>query len=83
MLLEYGINSSMSRRGNCWANLGFCHYACSETLFASLKIERLHGRRLATRRQAKDEKMAWLLWFNRTRPHPTLAYVSGVQFEQA
>ena len=83
MLKEYGITSSMSRSGNCWADLGFCHNACNETLFGSLKVERLHERRFATKRQAKDVKMAWLLWFNRTRPHSTLAYVSGVQFEQA
>ena len=76
VLKEYGINSSMSRRGNCWGN------ACSETLFGSLKVERLHGQSFETRRQAKDETMAWLLWCNRTRLHSTLAYVSPVQFEQ-
>jgi transposase InsO family protein len=27
MLREYGISSSMSRRGNYWADLGFCHNA--------------------------------------------------------
>jgi len=35
--------------------------ACSETLFGSLKVERLHGQRFVTRRQAKDEAIAWLL----------------------
>ena len=35
-----------------------------------------------TRRQAKDEVIAWLLWYNQTRLHSTLAYVSPVQFEQ-
>jgi transposase InsO family protein len=57
-LKEYGITSSMSRKGDCWDN------ACSETLFGSLKVERLHGQRLKTRRQAKDEIVAWLLWYN-------------------
>jgi transposase InsO family protein len=75
-LKEYGITSSMSRRGNCWDN------ACSETLFGSLKVERLHGQRFVTRRQAKDEIIAWLLWYNKTRLHSTLAYVSPMQFEQ-
>lgn len=74
-LKEYGITSSMSRRGNCWDN------ACSETLFGSLKVERLHGQRFVTRRHAKDEIIAWLLWYNRTRLHSTLAYVSPMQFE--
>ena len=76
VLKGYGITSSMSRRGNCWDN------ACSETLFGSLKVERLYGQRLKTRRAAKDETIAWLLWYNRTRLHSTLAYISPVQFEQ-
>jgi putative transposase len=37
-VLEHcSITPSMSRKGNCWDN------ACSETLFGSLKVERLHG----------------------------------------
>ena len=34
---------------NCWAN------ACSETLFGSLKVERLHGMRFGARLRAKRE----------------------------
>jgi transposase InsO family protein len=75
-LAEYGITASMSRRGDCWDN------ACSETLFGSLKVERLHGQRFKTRRQAMDEVIAWILWYNRTRLHSTLAYVSPMQFEE-
>ena len=75
VLKEYGINSSMSRRGNCWDN------ACSETQFGSLKVERLDGQRFATRRQAMDETMTRLLSYKRTRLHSTLAYVSPVQLE--
>jgi putative transposase len=37
VLKECGITPSMSRKGNCWDN------ACSEPLFGSLKVERLHG----------------------------------------
>jgi transposase InsO family protein len=76
VLSDYDITPSMSRRANCWDN------ACSETLFGSLKVERLHGQRFTTRRQAKDEVMAWLNWYNRTRQHTTLGYVSPVRFEQ-
>jgi putative transposase len=75
-LEERGITASMSRKGNCWDN------ACSETLFGSLKVERLHGQRFETIRKAKDETIAWLLWYNRTRLHSTLNYVSPIQFEQ-
>ena len=35
-----------------------------------------------TRRQAKDEVVARLLWFDQTRPHSTLAYVSAMRFAQ-
>jgi len=76
VLKEYGIASSMSRRGNCWDN------ACSETLFGSLKVERLYGQKFKTRREAKDETIAWLLWYNGTRLHSTLDYVSPMKFEQ-
>ena len=76
VLKEHRITASMSRKGNCWDN------ACSETLFGSLKVERLHGQRFETIRQAKDETIAWLLWYNQSRMHSTLNYVSPMQFER-
>ena len=51
-------------------------------LFGSLKAERLHVQRFVTRRQAKGEFIAWLLWHNEIRMHSTLACVSPVRFEQ-
>jgi transposase InsO family protein len=63
-------------KGNCWDN------APSEALFASLKVERLHGKCFDTIRQAKDEVLNWLLWYNQTRMHSTLGYVSPMRFEQ-
>jgi transposase InsO family protein len=76
LLRGRGIQASMSRKGDCWDN------ACSETLFRSLKVERLHGLHFETLRQAKDEALDWLLWYNQTRLHSTLNYVSPVQYEQ-
>ena len=76
VLKKRWITASMSRKGNCWDN------APSETLFASLKVERLYGKRFETRRQAKDETLDWLRWYNQTRLHSTLNYVSPMQFEQ-
>jgi putative transposase len=32
-------------------------------------------------RQAKDETIAWLLWYNQTRMHLTLGYASPAEFE--
>lgn len=48
VLEQHGIRASMSRKGNCWDN------APTETLFGSMKVERLHGQRFSTIRQAKD-----------------------------
>ena len=76
VLKEHARHPSMSRKGNCWDN------ACSETLFRSLQVERLHGQRFQTIRAAKDEVIAWLLWCNRTRMHSTLNYIGPVQFER-
>jgi putative transposase len=75
VLEQHGIRASMSRKGNCWDN------AVAETLFGSLKVERLHGERFVTLRQAKDEVLAWLLWYNQRRMHSTLNYVSPAEFE--
>jgi putative transposase len=74
-LTEYGMKSSMSRKGNCWDN------APTESLWGSLKVGRLHGMRFATRRQAMDEVIDWLTFYNHGRLHSTLGYISPMQFE--
>ncbi len=74
LLQDHGIKASMSRKGNCWDN------ACSETLFGSLKVERLHSKKFNSHREGKDEVLDWLLWYNRSRMHSTLGYQSPAQF---
>ena len=74
-LTGYGMKSSMSRKGNCWDN------APTESLWGSLKVGRLHGMRFETRRQAMDEVIDWLTFYNHRRLHSTLGYVSPMQFE--
>jgi transposase InsO family protein len=76
LLREFKMESSMSRKGDCWDN------AVTETLFGSLKVERLHGMRFGTRRQAKDEVMNWIAFYNHRRLHSTLGYASPMAFEQ-
>ena len=66
----------MSRKGNCWDN------AVTETLFGSMKVERLHGMRFASRRQAKDEVIDWLGFYNHRRLHSALGYLSPMAFEK-
>ena len=56
--------------------------AVTETLFGSLKVERLHGMRFETRRQAKDEVIDWLTFYNRNRMHSTLGYMDPMTFEE-
>ncbi len=76
LLAGHGIKASMSKKGNCWDN------ACSDTMFGSLKVERLHGEPFKSHREEKDATLDWLLSHNRTRMHSTLGYLSPAQFEQ-
>lgn len=76
-LKAFDMLGSMSRKGDCWDN------AVTETLFGSLKVERLHGMRFGTRRAAKDEVMDWLQFYNHRRLHSTLGYLSPMNFERA
>ena len=73
----YGLTPSMSRKANCWDN------AVTETLFGSLKVERLHGETFISARAAKDAVMNWNLWYNQKRMHSTIGYQSPVEFEKA
>ena len=75
-LTGYGMKSSMSGKGNCWDN------APTESLWGRLKVGRLYGRRFATRREAMDEVIDWLMFYNHRRLHSTLGYVSPMKFEQ-
>ena len=71
------MRSSMSRKGNCWDN------APTESLWGSLKVGRLHGKRFKTRRDAMDEIVDWLTFYNHRRLHSSLGYASPMQFERA
>ena len=73
----YGMRAPMSRRGDCWDN------APTESLWGSMKVGRLYGKRFATRRAAMDEIVDWLTFYNHRRLHSTLGYVSPTQFERA
>ena len=75
-LTDYKMKSSMSRKGNCWDN------APTESLWGRLKVGRLYGMRFATRREAMDEVIDWLNFYNHKRLHSTLGYVSPMTFEQ-
>jgi transposase InsO family protein len=76
VLAEHGLQGSMSRRGDCWDN------AVVESFFHSLKVERLHERRYATREQLQQELEDYIeRFYNRQRRHSTLGYLSPALFE--
>ena len=75
-LRRYGIRCSMSRRGDCWDN------AVVESFFHSLKVERLHSRRLTDRQEVCEELQDYIeRFYNRERRHSTLGHISPVLFE--
>ena len=76
LLAGNGITCSMSRRGNCWDN------APMESFFATLKKELVHDEDYATRTQATASIFESIeTFYNRTRRHSTLGYVSPADFE--
>ena len=75
-LKAYGMRASMSRKGDCWDN------APTESLWGRLKVGRLHGRKFATRRQAMDEVIDWMAFYNHRRLHSSLGYLSPRQYEE-
>lgn len=76
-LVALGIQCSMSRPGNCWDN------AVVESFFATLKTELLHGHQYLIQQAARTEIFEYLeSFYNRSRRHSTLGYLSPVEFEQ-
>jgi len=74
-LKTYGMEGSMSRKGNCWDN------APTESWFNSFKNERVHGLRYATRAAMAAASFEYIeVFYNRTRRHSTLGYQSPMQF---
>lgn len=77
LLHQRGIQSSMSRVGDCWDN------AVAESFFATLKTELVHDRRYATRQEAKAEVFEYIeVFYNRQRLHSSLGYETPVAFEE-
>ena len=76
------MRSSMSRKGNCWADLGFCHNAPTESFWGRLKTASVHGCKFATREQARQAVMDWMAFYNHRRLHSSLGYLSPMQYEQ-
>ena len=70
------MRSLMSRKGNCWDN------APTESFWGRLKTASVHGRKFATREQARQAVMDWMAFYNHRRLHSSLGYLSPMQYEQ-
>jgi putative transposase len=77
LLTSNGVTCSMSRSGNCWDN------AAMESFFSSLKTERVARKTYRTRDQARADVFDYIeRFYNPTRRHSTLGYLSPMDFEK-
>lgn len=68
---------SMSSKGNCYDN------AAMETFFHTLKTEHVFFDSYLTRKDAIESIFEYIeVFYNRQRSHPTLNYMSPVEFEE-
>ncbi len=76
-LEQSGIQSSMSRKGNCWDN------AAMESFFGTLKDECIGSTVYSSHEEARRAIFTYLeVYYNRIRRHSTLGYVSPLVYEQ-
>ena len=77
LLRQFGMQASMSRKGNCWDN------APMESFWGTLKTELVHHRRFSTREQAQREITEYIeIFYNRIRKQARLDYRSPAAFNQ-
>jgi putative transposase len=76
-LNDYGMQISMSRKGDCWDN------AVVESFFATLKRELIHRRKFRTREEARRAIFDYIeVFYNRERLHSSLGYMSPAEYER-
>jgi putative transposase len=78
LLTQYGIQSSMSRKGNCWDN------AVAESFFHTLKTELIYLEDFDTREHAQNAVFEYIeVFYNRQRCHSANGYLAPLAYEQA
>ena len=76
LLLDAGMELSMSHKGDCFDN------AVMESFWSTLKTELVHHERYATREQARASIFEYIeVFYNRKRLHSALGYKSPEAFE--
>jgi putative transposase len=77
LMADSGIVCSMSRSGNVWDN------AAMESFFSSLKTERTARKTYRNRNEARADVFDYIeRFYNATRRHSTIGYLSPVEFER-
>jgi putative transposase len=77
LLRQFGLETSMSRKGNCFDN------APMESFWGILKQELIHHRHYRSRREAIDDISEYIeIFYNRQRSQPRLGYLSPVAYAQ-
>ncbi|MHB8599228.1 MAG: integrase core domain-containing protein [Ktedonobacteraceae bacterium] len=76
-LEQSGIQSSMSRKGNCWDN------AVMESFFGTVKDECIRSTIYSSHEEARLELFAYMeVYYNCVHRYSTLGYVSPINYEQ-
>lgn len=77
LLKQFGMQPSMSRKGNCWDN------APMESFWGTLKTELVYHCRFLTREQAKRVISEYIeIFYNRLRKQARLGFLSPIAFRQ-
>jgi putative transposase len=78
LLTQHGMQSSMSRKGNCWDN------AVAESFFHTLKTALIYLEDFDTHEQAQTAVFEYIeVFYNRQRCHSANGYLAPLAYEQA
>ena len=73
----YGMQGSMSRKGNCYDT------ACIESFLSIIKRELVYLEKFETRDEAKKRNFEYIeSWYNGERIHSSIEYMAPVEFER-